>query len=136
MIEIHYGPNRLTAKGIIETAWCDVDGQRYEAESAFGSIHALCRVLREAGVPDQPWRVVGRLKGGSIHRAADWTVSREGRMCRAREFGPAPVQVNGKSGGSEAESAERSPEASQERPSVDSDAGVCGDPRRPLPELW
>jgi len=39
---------------------------------------ALARVLVEAGAPDQPWRVPGRLHGPSLHRLARLTVTETG----------------------------------------------------------
>jgi hypothetical protein len=67
VITIAYGPPR----GRSETAWTVIDGQRHEAAAGGCAIHALCRVLRDAGIPDQPWEVPGRLKGTSIHWMAD-----------------------------------------------------------------
>lgn len=110
MIEIHYGPKRLTPSGIIESAWCEVEGVRYEADSAHGSILALCRVLRDAGIPDQPWQVVGRLNGDSVHYTAQWTISRDGRLT---EFAPFPVRGDPKSGGSGQSGAQSGPQQPQ-----------------------
>lgn len=96
MIVIHYEPTRYTPTGAIEAAWCEVDGARYAADSATGAIHALCRVLRDAGIPDQNWTVPGRMFGPSTHKMADWSVDREGRI---QKFRPMPVFGEGKSGG-------------------------------------
>ena len=95
MLVIQFAPTRYTSAGAIEAAWCEVDGKRFEAESGTGAVHALCRALRDAGIPDQEWHVPGRLYGLSIHGMADWSVSREGRLTKFRPF---PVSGEGKSG--------------------------------------
>jgi hypothetical protein len=84
MITITYGP----PQGRNETAWTVIDGQRYDATSDGCALHALCRVLRAAGIPDQPWEVPNRINGGSIHWMADHYVN-DDRGLRYRRWNAA-----------------------------------------------
>lgn len=47
MVTIHYLGDR---------AWCEFNGQRLEARSKSGAIHALCRKLAALPGGDTPWQ--------------------------------------------------------------------------------
>ena len=59
----------------LEIASCKIGESVAIVSSRHGAVHKLCRELREAGVPDQPWEVLGRIRGGSIYWMADRTIS-------------------------------------------------------------
>lgn len=84
-----------------DIASCEVNGKRYELVNGSGAIHAVCRLLRWDGIPDQPWRANGGASyGPSIYQMADTTVSDGDRGCRVIKFSPFPCIGRGKKGGS------------------------------------
>lgn len=84
-----------------DIASCVVDGKRYEMVSRFGAEHAVCRLLRHDGIPDQPWTANGgNLKGPSIYKLADTTISDDDRGCRIAKFRPFPRSGGAQDGGS------------------------------------
>lgn len=92
----------LKSRPGFDVASCFVDGARYEAVSRSGAEHALCRILRNAGIPDQPWLANGgSMSGPSIYSMADLTIRDDDRGCRVVEFRPFPVNGGAKKGGAD-----------------------------------
>lgn len=96
----------------LERASCEVDGVPFSADSRNGSIHALCRKLLEADVPDQPWEVPGRIKGTSIAWMADHSISEVSGQARTVRYRP------GSSDGLAPPIASEAPEASGQPPAA------------------
>lgn len=81
-------PDTYTPKGGINIrAFCTVKGAEYEAFSRSCPVQALCRVLVDAGIRDQPAEVVSSALPGfvsvrhaSIHSEANWTYGESSQM--------------------------------------------------------
>lgn len=85
-----------------DIASCVVNGKRYEMVSRFGAEHAVCRLLRHDGIPDQPWTANGgSMSGPSIYQMADLTITEESPGCRLVKFRPFPVSGGAQTGGSD-----------------------------------
>jgi hypothetical protein len=63
-----------------DTASATVDGHAYSAQSRSSAVCKLCRLLRDAGVPDQPWMALTQngtpsMRGRSIYAMAGRSIS-------------------------------------------------------------
>jgi hypothetical protein len=81
MIAIQLGtiPGRGTSAPW-DTASAKVDGIDYAARSRSSAVCKLCRLLRDGGVPEQPWMALtltGKpsMRGRSIYAMADRSIS-------------------------------------------------------------
>ena len=89
-----------------DRAQCFVDSRFFAAQSRHGAIHAICRVLRAAGIPDQPWEVPGRISGSSIYWMADRYVAEDDTGIRTRRWKPpAFPRVKAQKGGAQPQGA-------------------------------
>lgn len=83
MIEITLTPQpktRTAERDCFWTASAIVDCQQHEAHSRSGAVFALCRVLRDASLPDCAITVTQKGLSGkrvypSFHEQAKWTMS-------------------------------------------------------------
>src|SRR5262245_58847347 len=99
MISIFVVASRRAPDGgpLPDLAECTVDGRRFVAEAASGSICELCRQLLDAGIADQPFEAVNTaapttvaLRGPSIYAMARLRVREdEGRGVRYDLYVPA-----------------------------------------------
>jgi len=87
MIEATWKVSGRGPEHTVDETSCEWNGKTYSAKSFAGSGHALCRVLKEAGCPDQP--MVVRDQNGkalysfeSIHSSAEWTYHKQGHLVR------------------------------------------------------
>jgi hypothetical protein len=85
-----------------DTARVEIDGTILLVRSRASAVCKLARLLRDQGVPDQPWNAVTRsgkpsVRGRSLHAMAERTISegdRAGlRWERHREWPAAPAAV-------------------------------------------
>src|SRR5829696_5269440 len=82
MIRVHQRPLEQTRTATNSCRWqaeTIVAGVTYTASSRRGAVHALARVLVEAGIEDQPMQVhaeglAGFMTYRSFHRAAERTI--------------------------------------------------------------
>jgi hypothetical protein len=80
---IHITLGTIPARGTSDpwhTATATVDGTAYVAQSRSSAVCKLCRVLRDAGVPDRPWMAVtdtgtAIMRGRSIYGMAERSIS-------------------------------------------------------------
>jgi hypothetical protein len=67
-----------------DTASATVGSQSYCTQSRSSAVCKLCRLLRDAGVPDQPWMALTQngtpsMRGRSIYAMADRTIGESDR---------------------------------------------------------
>ena len=88
-------PNSYTPeKGCMWEARCIVGGSVCIAQSRGGALHELCRVLKEANVPDCPIRTPA-LSYPSFHEAAEFTIRENRSVGPVRvKWKPFPKGIN------------------------------------------
>lgn len=83
--------------GPMDTASTEIEGAVLATRSRSSAVCELCRLLRDRGVPDQPWEAVtptgkASLRGPSIYAMADRTIEERDRGgLRWKKYQPHPM---------------------------------------------